>query len=180
MSKITFYFSDVFPTFEDFKSAITDYTNVDVEDDFLNILYTKFNIKYQVSNIRFTIKEMFLYQFCSIFDNEFSKFKRRFDINQKLKNMTLDNIKIISEAVANFSETPNFKLEKPSDAVDYINNQTASFGKIGDLEAYLKQLDALMTEGYEEFIDKFKELFVAFAFDDPIYYCEGENENETN
>lgn len=181
MSKITFYFTDVFSTFDEFKSAINDYTNVVVDDDFLNNLYTKFCIKYQISNIRFTIKEMFLYQFCSIFDNEFSKFKRRFDINEKMKKITLENIQILNEVISNYGENPNYENANAKEALTYITNQSATFTKLSELDAYLKQLDTLLTEGFEEFLNKFKELFTAFAFDNPIYYCdEGDNVNETN
>lgn len=179
MSKITFYFTDCFSDFASFKTAITDYTNQVIEDDFLNKIYLKICIKYAVSNIRFTIKEMFIYQFCSIFDDEFSKFKRRYDINQNLKNITIDNIKILSETISNTADNPNYTPDTPDKALDYITQQNAVFQKINDLDAYARQLESLMTEGFEEFLNKFKELFVALVDNSPIFYEDNED-NEDN
>lgn len=176
MSKITFYFTDCFVDFESFKSAIADYTSQAVDDDFLNKIYFKFCAKYAASNIIFTIKEMFIYQFCNIFDDEFSKFKRRYDINQKLKDITIDNIKILNETISNQAENPNYTPDTPDKALSYITAQNAVFNKINDLDAYIRQLETLMTEGFEEFINKFKELFVAFVDNDSVCYCDDEDE----
>lgn len=176
MSKITFYFTDCFSDFASFKTAITDYTNQVVDDGFLNKIYLKLCIKYAVSNIRFTIKEMFIYQFCSIFDDEFSKFKRRYDINQNLKNITIDNIKILNETISNQADNPNYTPDTPDKALSYITAQNAVFNKINDLDAYIRQLETLMTEGFEEFINKFKELFVSFVDNEPVFYCDNDNE----
>lgn len=142
--------------------------------DLIETLYYLLYAKYGNSSIASSDPNQFKYKvFMTVFEYG-PAWKGRLKIQEKLFNLDPD-----SEAVSNGSINVYNSAENPDTApstdsfeiLQGINRQNTSNIKRGKLESYAVLNDLIKTDVTEEFLGKFKKLFIKFAMpQEPLWY----------
>lgn len=142
--------------------------------DLIETLYYLLYAKYGNSSIASSDPNQFKYKvFMTVFEYG-PAWKGRLKIQEKLFNLDPD-----SEAVSNGSINVYNSAENPDTApstdsfeiLQGINRQNTSNIKRGKLESYAVLNDLIKTDVTEEFLGKFKKLFIKFvAPQEPLWY----------
>lgn len=106
--------------------------------------------------------------------------EKRLELQQKIRNLTDDEILIGSKAIYNHAFNPS--TEPGTGALEelpYINEQNATNYKRSKIEAYQMVWDALRTDVSELFLNQFKKLFrIVVSPERPTLYVEEEEDEE--
>lgn len=154
-------FTDVFGDVGTFiQEAEESYLNL-LDRNHLGILYYLLYGNYGNSVIASDDIEQFKYKMWSIIFMYGPTWAKRLDIQEKLRNLSEDEIKKGSKAVYNHAYNPS---TAPSTAtlteLTTIDNQNTTNYVRSTIEGYAALTDLLETDVTKEFIDKFKKLFL--------------------
>jgi len=176
MSK-TFEFKQLLPTYEVFETFVSeiplDVENMSAEEKAVllhcyNLLYRR----YCLSNVRYTTPEAFYNELAIVFDDEFKRYYRRYQLIQKSYALTDDELVELNRSISNYANNPNDEVENPIEPLKYISSQSVNVGLSNKLQAYLMAIDSLPSEYDEEFLSAFKYLFMNIINNDTILYRE--------
>ena len=177
MSKMTFYFSDLLPDFETFKSYCNEipikYSDLSAFDK--DIMEHCFNLlvrRYGHANVRYTTPEAFYNAFAIPFDDEFKRYCKRMYIIGEAYKLTLEDYAELNRAISNYANNPNDEVSTPLAPLSYISSQTFTANLSNKLQAYLVAIDTLPSNYDEEFLSHFRNLFINIIPNDIIVYEE--------
>lgn len=165
MSKITFYFKDLLPDFNTFKTFAKE-TGLDVDNmtaSELSVLQHCYNIlywRYSLSNVRYATPEAFYCELGISFDEEFRRYLKRYQIIGEAYKLTLDDFTTLNKAVSNYANNPNDEVDEPLEPLSYISSQTFQAQFSNKLQAYLLAIETLPSKYDNDFLEKFKHLFI--------------------
>ena len=178
-------FADVFPTMKDFVQEYETsglYSNTNKVDD-AGTLYYLLYAKYGNSTIASFDENQFKYKvFSTIFTygpTWEAKLKTQHELRELINNPAKQQELFIgAQAVYNHSYNPSSEPTTVDfDPLNTVNDQTANRHTRGKLDAYATLMAVLNTDITEEFIGRFKKLFITIVQPNlPLWY-ESEKEN---
>lgn len=167
-------FADIFPSYTTFEN---EYDNSTLSTSMANqesvqTLYYLLYARYGNSHIAFTDENQFKYSIFSIMFMYGPTWEKRLDIQKKLRNLSEDELMRGGKAIYNHAFNPS---TNPSTAtleeLPAINDQNTTNYKKSKLESYSMLMGLLETDVTEEFIGKFKKLFLTIVAPDyPLLY----------
>lgn len=167
MSKMTFYFKDIFPDVDAFKAAISTQTDLTATDALHAYLYKKLYNRYCNSNILYMTPDGFIRHFMETYENVFDEMKFRLSLVGKMYQVTDDDLQTLNtmlNAIANNSDTA---LENPLDTLaSYVSMQQGNKNKGNIFEAYLNALEKVKDKYLLDFLRQFQGHFWWLQIDD--------------
>jgi len=142
-----------------FAGAISSTESATTKDN-VTILYYLLYAKYGNNPIANFDEEQFKYKVYSIIYSYGPAWEKRLDIQDKLRKLSDDDLRLGSKAIYNAALNPSTEPSTGSlEELDYINEQRTSNFKRGKLEGYSLLWDLLATDVTTEFISKFSICF---------------------
>lgn len=166
-------FSEVFSTFEEFKTSYNElgltYT---MDDDYLRSLYVLLLGRYANSHIANSSIDVFKIQVGSIIYEYGPSWEKRMEIQKELRDMTTEEYREGSGTIHNHSYNPSTDPSTLSDQIlTTIDDQNTTKYKKSKLEGLTIGYSSLVTDVTEMFITKFRRLFVKVLMTgDPLLY----------
>lgn len=151
---VTFYFEEVIPDYATFNTLCDELGIPDTAEDttFKTYLYNILKRYFYHQNIRYEEPNAFIYQFGNVLQNKYYKYKKYKEIIDAMYNLTLDEIRVITDGLTNVANNPNDAPEDPLQPLEFISAQTYSYAKENRLQAYLRALDGIPTLNIDELI----------------------------
>lgn len=176
---ITSTFADVYPNFDAFED---DYNNLGLpatltSAESLKTLYYLLYSKYGNSSISSTDTTQFKFQLFSIIFQHGANWERKLSLQKSIREISDEELLKSSQQVVNHALNPSTLPSTDTlEALSYINEQTTSGYKKNKVDAYSYLYSILQDDVTEEFLNKFKRLFIAIVFPQaPLWYI---SENE--
>lgn len=166
-------FTNIYSDFESFK---TDYIDCDIpttlDDTALKTLYYLLYARYGNSNIASSDETQFKYKVFSTIFMYGPAWQKRLDIQKKLIDLGDDEILVGATAIYNSAYNPETAPSTQStEELNYINQQNVTKYKKSKLEAYAVLEELIKTDVTEQFIGKFKKLFITIVEPElPLWY----------
>lgn len=178
-------FSDIFPTFGSFQianpanSGSPSYDtywylfNITMDVSIKRQLYYTLYAYYGNSHVASSDENRFKTKLFSLIEQYAPNWEKRLDIQKKLRAMTDEEITLGREATYNHAFNPETSPNTSSrDAINFINDQNKTLHTKSKIEGYANLLELLDDDFTKEFIDRFKNLFIAVAATDtPLLYA---------
>lgn len=166
-------FADIYTEIETFKE---DYTTNGIpstlSDVNLTTLYYLLYARYGNSCIASSDETQFKYKLFSTIFMYGPAWQKRLDIQQKLLGLSDDEIVKGTTAIHNSALNPSTSPSTQSlEELNYINSQNTTKYKKSKIEGYATLYALIETDVTEEFIDKFKKLFITVVEpEEPLWY----------
>lgn len=170
-------FADIYTKIQTFKE---DYANcgipTTISDDNLTTLYYLLYARYGNSNIASSDETQFKYKVFSTIFMYGPAWQKRLDIQQKLVNLSDDEMVKGTTAIHNSALNPSTSPSTQTlEELNYINSQNTTKYKKSKIEGYATLYALIETDVTEEFIGKFKKLFITIVEPElPLWYTQGE------
>lgn len=156
-------FSNIFPTYTDFQAAYNE-----LPDDMkvctkLEMLYTLLIARYANSTISgLDLDQWKLRLFTVVYTNA-PYWEKTIEIMKDIRSMNLDDIVTGTKTMTNVAMNPGDEISDMDAEISTINQQnTVKFTK-DKTKAYYEYLMLLGKDYTEEFLDKFKPLFISIV-----------------
>lgn len=143
-----------------------------ITDDSATTLFYLLYARYGNSTIASSDEEQFQYKvFATIFQYG-PAWEKRLDLQQKIREMSEEDLMRGSRNISNHAFNPSSEPSTSTlDELTYINEQNSTGVKRGKLDAYASVLALLETDVTEEFLSKFKKLFLTVVQpEEPLWY----------
>lgn len=155
-------FTDIWQSAEQF---LTDYHNQDIKqvmtDEYVETLFYLLYSRYGNSNIAFTDTTQFKYNVYSIMFMYGPTWEERVKLQEKLRNLSDDEIRQGSKAIYNSSLNPGTQAVVNEDGeINFLNSQNTTNYKKSKLEGIALKWDMLATDVTSEFLNRFSKLFI--------------------
>lgn len=166
-------FKQIFPTTADFIAAYEDIGELDIlQTKSLEIIYVLLYGRYGNSVIASDDENQFRYSLMSILFMYGPTWEKKLEIQKALRELSLEDLQRGSKAIYNTALNPG---GQPSTAalneLTYINQQNTTNYRKSKLEAYSNLMALLETDVTEEFLNKFKKLFMIIVQPEyPLWY----------
>lgn len=165
-------FTDVWDSAEDWLAEyLSNPLAVLSEDAAIQLFYLLYG-RYGNSHIASSDETQFKYKMYGIIFQYGPAWEKRLDIQKKIRELTDEEIERGSRQVFNHAYNPSTDPTTASlDELNYINEQNTVGQKKSKLDAYGNVLALLETDVTEEFISKFKKLFLTVVEPElPLWY----------
>lgn len=140
----TLCFKDVFGNYEKFKEY-TDTFGLYQNDNAVaeifnqNLFYNLYN-RYVGCSLAYDTVDLFLAEFGIAYQQYFNELLRRSEVVNTIHRLSLDEMSILQENIANFSNNPNAIISDPWALINYTTTQSRGRSQLGKLPAYLNAL----------------------------------------
>lgn len=142
-----------------------------IKESSLKTLYYLLYARYANEHIASSDENRFQYQLFSIIFSKGPTWEKRLEIQDKLRNLSEDELIQGSKAIYNTALNPGTAPSTDTlEELSYINQQNTTKYRKTKLEGYTLLLNLLDTDVTSEFIDSFKKLFNQFGSEAPLYY----------
>ena len=173
-------FTDIYDNVNDF---LEDYSDnglpMLVDTTNMTTLFYLLYARYGNSTIASSDENQFKYKLFSIVFQYGPTWAKRLEIQDKIRNLTEDELRESAKALYNHSYNPS--TLPSTDTVDElltINEQNVTKHRRSKTDAYALLNDLLETDVTEEFISKFKKLFITIVEPElPLWYVSNEEDN---
>lgn len=177
----THTFAQVFPSFKVFNQKCTEtLIPLKITEQSLTTLYYLLYARYGNSHIANRDQNQFIYSVFSTIFMYGPSWEKRLEVQDKLRGLTEEELLQGSEATYNHAFNPTKQLPggtSSRDGLEYINDQNKTLYTKSKMEGYANLISLLETDVTEEFIAKFKKLFLTVVAPDyPLLYTTN-NEN---
>lgn len=169
-------FTDIYDNAEnfvnDYKTSGLYNNSNKITDDNATTLYYLLYAKYGNSSIRNWDETQFKYKLFSIIFMYGPSWEKKLDIQAKLRALNDDNdtseLFLGAKQIFNHSYNPSTAPSTNTlDELTTINDQNVTKNQRSKLDAYNLLLSLLETDVTNEFLNKFKPLFMQIGFDEP-------------
>lgn len=173
-------FNEIYPDIEKFKEDFTEYSNVGLNPNFTNeqtiqTIYYLLSARYGNSTIsNFDVNQFKMKLFSIIFQYG-PTWEKNLDIQKNLRSLSDKELTEGSKQIFNHSYNPSAPPTTNTDEeLPTINDQNVNKSKRSKLDAYSLLMTTLRRDVTEEFIVKFKNLFLVIVEPySPLYYITG-------
>lgn len=171
-------FAEIYPTFNEFKEAYTSsklplvsYIGPATSEPVQTLYYLLYG-KYGNSTIASSDENRFEYRLFSLVYQYGPNWIEETKIQKAIRALTLDQLKVGGKAIYNTALNPSTEPSTGSlTELTYINSQNTTNYAKSDVEAYALKLELLRNDTTEEFLNKFKSLFLRIVEPDvPIIF----------
>ena len=174
-------FTDIYPKVEDF---IKDYTyngiKTTITTDSITTLYYLLYARYGNSHIVNSDENQFKYRLFSTIFMYGPTWEKRLDVQNKLRGLTDKELIEGTKQINNHSYNPS--TEPSTDDTEELpttNEQTSTKYKKSKMDAYAILIALLETDVTEEFVAKFKKLFLSIVEpQNPLWYITEQGEQD--
>lgn len=169
-------FSDIWENVDEF---LQDYTNNGIATSITNnsatTLYYMLYARYGNSTIASSDENQFKYKVFTLIFSYGPTWEKRLEIQKKLREMSEDDLRESAKAIYNHSYNPSTSPSTNTlDELTTINDQNVTKHKRSRTDAYALLLSLLETDVTDEFLDKFKKLFITIVEPElPLWYVTG-------
>lgn len=174
-------FADIFPKYDEFYNAWSEshfaqILTPDEESDDPGIdpelVWLLLYSRYGNSHIAFSDENQFAYNVFTIMFQYGPTWAKRLQLQKGLRKLSIKDVQKGSTQVYNHASNPSSAPTTQSlTELPYINDQNVSKHNSSEIDAYAKLTALLDTDVSEEFINKFKKLFIkVIAPDNPLLY----------
>ena len=176
-------FSQIFPDAATFLAEWKTsgiYASGLIADASITTLYYLLYAKYANSNIASSDENQFKYKVWGIIFQSGPSWEKRLSIQSTLRGLTESDLLLGAKAIYNHAYNPSTE-PSTGDPVElsFINEQNTTNYKKSKLEAYQILWDLIKFDVTEEFLDRFKKLFLVIVMpEEPLLYAEKDNEEE--
>lgn len=166
-------FSDIFSSSErfinEFESTVF---SADISNINLDVVYYLLYARYGNSNIASSDENQFKYKLFSTIFMYAPAWAKKLDIQKKLIELTDEDIIVGTTAIHNSALNPSqAPTTQTLEELTYINQQNTTKYKKSKLEGYAQLYALITTDLTEDFINKFKKLFITIVEPDyPLWY----------
>lgn len=173
-------FTDIYNNAEDF---VNDYKtsglyidagndknkiSIKISDDSAKTLYYLLYAKYGNSSIRNWDETQFKYKLFSTIFMYGPSWEKRLEVQAKLRALKEEELTLGAKQIFNHSYNPSTPPSTDTlDELTTINDQNVTKNQRSKLDAYNLLLSLLETDVTNEFLNKFKPLFMQIGFDEP-------------
>ena len=166
-------FADIFPDYPTFAADVENSKLNKLDPAHLEIAYYLLYARYGNNPIANSDENQFRYKLFSFLFMYGPTWSKRLDVQEKLRDLSEEEIITGSKAVFNHAANPSTSPSTSSlEELIYIDNQSTSNYKKSKLEGYSLLLSLLETDVTEEFIGKFKKLFITVVLPEmPLWYA---------
>lgn len=152
----TFYFNEIFPTYDSWKIYVEQLDLVDynkqMEASFDAYCYNILSRYFSNVNIRYREKNAFLCQLANVYTNKFKKYLQQKELIDSLYKLTIEDFQLIQKSLVNMASNPNSKPDNPLKPLDFISEQSYSQVESNRLRAYLEAINNIPTLKVDDFI----------------------------
>ena len=171
-------FSDIYKNVDTF---LSDYENVGIPNLITTTnattLYYLLYARYGNSTIANFDQNQFKYKLFSTIFQYGPTWEKELEIQAELRGLTADEIREGSRAIYNKALNPN--TAPTTEELDYISEQNTTKYKKSKIEGYGLLMELLKRDVTEEFLNKFKKLFISIVEPyKPLWYVEEEGGEE--
>lgn len=153
---ITIKFKDIYGSFEDFEKDLTIFDNYD------KILYNYIYNYFCNSNIRYETIDAFKRHFLLEYENEKTRFVKQILMNEKIYNLSDDQIYLIEQGINNVANNDNSLVEDPfKTIIKFITSQNSYARNSNAFIAFNNYLNEIKNKMIFEFLDEFKKHFIS-------------------
>ena len=166
-------FSDIFDSFDVFETEFENTVfSADIGEINLDLVYYLLYARYGNSTIASSDENQFKYKLFSTIFMYAPAWAKRLEIQKSLIGLTEDEILTGSTAIYNQALNPSqAPTTQTLEELTYINQQNTTKYKKSKLEGYAILEELIKTDVTEEFIGKFKKLFITVVEPDyPLWY----------
>ena len=155
-------FTDIYTNFEDFLKDYGDNgIKKTISEDSLKTLYYLLYSKYGNSHICNYDINQFKYRLFSTIFQFGPTWEKRLEIQDKLRNLTDEELLSGSKQINNHAYNPSTEPSTTDTTeLPFVNEQATTKFKKGKLDGYAILTSLLETDVTEEFLNKFKKLFL--------------------
>lgn len=172
-------FADIFPSAEEFLSIYDGGSGIPAvlqNTENANLLYYLLYARYGNSHIAFSDENQFVYALLSKIFQYGVAWEKRLIIQQDLAKMTEEDMRLGGEATYNSALNPTDAATTTNtgsrEAINYVNSQNKTLYTKTRLEGYANLLALLESDVTEDFLIKFRSLFIkVLAPDEPLLYA---------
>lgn len=169
-------FNDIYPTFEDFKDDVALYNSIGLNPNFKEntnqTLFYLLSARYGNSNVANSDENQFKLKLFSIIFQYGPTWEKRLSIQTDLRALTEDELLTGTKQINNHSYNPSTAPSTDTlDELPTINEQTSTKYKKSKMSAYANLMALLEKDVTEEFMNKFKKLFLIIVEPQlPLWY----------
>ena len=171
-------FTDVYDSVEKF---LADYNGVGlpttISQGSAQTLYYLLYGRYGNDVIASSDINRFKYRLFGIIFQYGPTWEKRLEIQEKLRGLTEDEILTGSRQIYNNAQNPSTEPSTDTtEELQYINEQNVTKNRRGKLDAYAMLMELLRSDVTNEFLTKFKTLFLTVIEpEEPLYYVSEED-----
>lgn len=174
-------FTDVYESVEDF---LADYKDcgipTTISDNSAQTLFYLLYGSYGNDVVASSDINRFKYKLFSIIFQYAPNWEKQLEIQNKLRGLTEDDIRLGSRQIYNTAQNPSTEPSTDTtDELQYINNQNVTKNQRGVLEGYATLLSLLRTDVTQEFLNRFRKLFLTIVQpEEPLLYITEVDNND--
>ena len=169
-------FNDIYPTFEDFKDDVAIYNSIGLNPNFKEntnqTLFYLLSARYGNSSVANSDENQFKLKLFSTIFQYGPTWEKRLSIQTDLRALTEDELLTGTKQINNHSYNPSTAPSTDTlDELTTINEQTSTKYKKSKMDAYANLMALLEKDVTEEFMNKFKKLFLIIVEPQlPLWY----------
>lgn len=153
---ITIKFKDIYKSYEDFEKDLTIYDNYD------KILFNYIYNYFCNSNIRYETIDAFKRHFLLEYENEKARFVKQILMNEKIYNLSEEQIYLIEQGITNVANNDNSLVEDPfKNIIKFITQQNTYARQSNAFIAFNNYLKEIKNKLIFDFLDEFKKHFIS-------------------
>lgn len=174
-------FTDVYERVEDF---LADYKDcgipTTISDSSAQTLFYLLYGSYGNDVVASSDINRFKYKLFSIIFQYAPNWEKQLEIQNKLRALTENDIRLGSRQIYNTAQNPSTEPSTDTtDELQYINNQNVTKNQRGVLEGYATLLSLLRTDVTQEFLNRFRKLFLTIVQpEEPLLYITEVDNND--
>ena len=174
-------FTDVYERVEDF---LADYKDcgipTTISDNSAQTLFYLLYGSYGNDVVASSDINRFKYKLFSIIFQYAPNWEKQLEIQNKLRALTEEDIRLGSRQIYNTAQNPSTEPSTDTtDELQYINNQNVTKNQRGVLEGYATLLSLLRTDVTQEFLNRFRKLFLTIVQpEEPLLYITEVDNND--
>ena len=174
-------FTDVYESVEEF---LADYKDcgipTTISDNSAQTLFYLLYGSYGNDIVASSDINRFKYKLFSIIFQYAPNWEKQLEIQNKLRGLTEDDIRLGSRQIYNTAQNPSTEPSTDTtDELQYINNQNVTKNQRGVLEGYATLLSLLRTDVTQEFLNRFRKLFLTIVQpEEPLLYITEVDNND--
>ena len=174
-------FTDVYQSVEDF---LADYKDcgipTTISDNSAQTLFYLLYGSYGNDIVASSDINRFKYKLFSIVFQYAPTWEKQLEIQTKLRGLTEADIRLGSRQIYNTAQNPSTEPSTDTtDELQYINNQNVTKNQRGVLEGYATLLSLLRTDVTQEFLNRFRKLFLTIVQpEEPLLYITEVDNND--
>lgn len=153
---VTFYFNDIFPTYDEWKTFMGDSGVIDYTDPLLTSFdewaYNVIKRRFKWQNVRYAVPEQFQDAIANVYESRAKAFAHQRAVLNDLYGLSADDLARVGTSLINYANNPNTAPSDPLAPLPYVSNQNYSVQENNRYNAYLRAINNMPILNIDEFL----------------------------